>query len=148
MRIFACVVLVLVAAVGCVSRSGGGEGGGATSAPPPSAADGDDVSACADGTCEVFLDEEMDIDTPAGTISLAFADGVLEYEIVSTDGGTNSGSMEGLCVADINIDGTGGGSVCYVDGETPALDPGPGQLSLQVIGPDSDSPVLKMAVNR
>ena len=145
------VVFVLVAAVGCVSRDGGDGaegGGGETSAPAPTAADGDDVAACADGECEIRLAEEMEIPTPAGTISATFADSRLEYEIVSPGGGSNSGSIEGLCVATINIDGTGGGSVCYVDGELPALEPGPGQVAMQVVGADTDSPVLRMAVSR
>lgn len=152
MRIFVrlvCVVFVLVAAVGCVSRVGGEAGSGGevtTTASSPTAADGDDVSACADGECEIRLDDEMEIPTPAGTISMSFADERLEYEIVSPDGGRNSGSIEGLCVANINIDGTGGGSICYVDGELPGLEPGPGQLALQVAGADTDSPVVRMAV--
>lgn len=155
MRIFtrvACVLLVLVAAVGCVSRSGGdGEDSGSettTATPPPTAADGDDIAACTDGECEIRLDDEMEIPTPAGTISLTFADERLEYEIVSPDGGTNSGSIEGLCVANINIDGTGGGSICLIeDGDPPELNPGPGQLALQVLGADTDSPVLRMAIS-
>lgn len=154
MRIFArvaCVLLVLVAAVGCVSRTGGEEDSGGettTSTPPPTAADGDDVAACADGECEIQLEDEMEIPTPAGTISTTFADERLEYEIVSPDGGTNSGSIEGLCVANINIDGTGGGSICYIEGgDPPDLDPGSGQLALQVLGADTDSPVLRMAVS-
>jgi hypothetical protein len=153
MRIFvrlACLVFMLVVAVGCVSRTGGeaGSGGGevTTTVPAPTAADGDDIDACADGECEIRLDDEMEIATPAGAISLSFADGRLSYEIVSADGGRNSGSVEGLCVATINIDGTGGGSVCYVDGELPPLEPGAGQLALQVAGADTDSPVLRMAV--
>jgi hypothetical protein len=146
-----CVLFVLVAAVGCVSRSGDDSteaGGGETSSPPPTAADGGDVAACADGLCEIRLADEMEIPTPAGTVSATFADGRLEYEIVSPNGGSNSGSIEGLCVATLNIDGTGGGSVCYVDGELPELEPGPGQLALQVVGADTDSPVLRMAVSR
>ena len=154
MRIFVrlgVLVFVFVVAVGCVSRIGGeaDSGGGevTTTAPPPTAADGDDIDACADGECEIRLDDEMEIPTPAGTISASFADGRLEYEIVSPDGGRNSGSVEGLCVANINIDGTGGGSVCYVEGELPPLEPGPGQLAMQVVGADTDSPVLRMAVS-
>jgi hypothetical protein len=150
MRIFtrvACVLLVLVAAVACVSRSGGDSGGETTaSTPPPTAADGSNIAACADGECEIRLDDEMEIPTPAGTISFTFADGQLEYEIVSPEGGTNSGSAEGLCVTTINIDGTGGGSTCYAEGDPPDLDPGPGQLALQVLGADTDAPVLRMAV--
>ncbi len=152
MRIFVrlgLLVVVLVVAVGCVSRIGGeADSGGevTTTAPPPTAADGDHIDACADGECEIRLDDEMEIPTPAGTVSLSFADGLLEYEIVGPDGGRNSGSIEGLCVATINIDGSGGGSVCYVDGELPPLEPGSGQLALQVAGADTGSPVLRMAV--
>ncbi len=151
MRIFtrvAGVLLVLVAAVACVSRSGDEDPGGetTTSTPPPTAADGSNIAACADGECEIRLDDEMEIPTPAGSISFTFADGQLEYEIVGPEGGTNSGSAEGLCVTTINIDGTGGGSTCYAEGDPPELDPGTGQLALQVLGADTDSPVLRMAV--
>lgn len=152
MRIFTrvvCVLSVLLAAVGCVSRTGDEEDSGSettTATPPPTAADGDDVEACTDGECEIQLEDEMEIPTPAGNITITFTDGRLEYEIVSPEGGTNSGSAEGLCVTTINIDGTGGGSTCYAEGDPPELDPGSGQLALQVLGADTDSPVLRMAI--
>ncbi|GAB3441860.1 hypothetical protein [Actinophytocola sediminis] len=145
-------LLVLVAVSGCVSRTGGTDG---TPVPgdrepeqaPPTAADGSDVSACADGDCEVLLEDSQTIPVPDGTLTITLVgDNRVEYE-VSIAGGGSSGSTEGNCVSTFTLDGTGSGSVCAAGGG-PALepDPGPGELAMVVTGQDIGTPILLLAI--
>lgn len=142
------VLLVLLAAVGCVSRSGDDPAEDeTTAAPPPTAADGNNVAACADGNCEIRLADELEVPTPVGTLSLTLDGDVLEYAVSSPGGSNNSGSAEGNCVITLYLDGTGGGSTCFAGGEPAELEPAAGELAMQVLGADTDSPVLVMATD-
>jgi len=157
-RCVAATVLVVLLAAGCVSRSGGEEDAAApagerttattttTQNPEPSAADGTDVTACADGTCEVLLTaQRLDVPTPVGVLSLTVTDEGVEYSLVNPSGGTNSGSAEGNCVITLALDGSGGGSTCMAGGEPPELAPAPGTLEMQLLDTGTKTPILRMA---
>lgn len=147
------LLLALLVASGCVSRTAGLASAPASGEPvperetPPTAADGSDVAACADGDCEVLLlEERTTVPVPGGTLSLTLTGGGVEYE-VNIKGGTGSGSTEGNCVSTFSLDGTGSGSTCYAGGgPVPEPDPGPGELAMVVTGQDTGSPVLRLAV--
>lgn len=144
------LLLTVFVAAGCVSRVGGDKGSPAdaeaqpTSEAPPTAADGADLDACTDGTCEVLLESRrVDVPTPIGTISLTITEDGYEYSIVRADGGNASGSGEGNCVSSFAIEGNRSGSTCYTQTDDPPdLEPEPGVMQLQVLEPDSDDPIL------
>lgn len=165
-RSVAATAIVLLLAAGCVSRSGEERAAPAGERPTsstterttaerttterttPSAADGSDVTECADGTCEILVtSRRMALPTPAGPLTLTITDEGVEYELVNPSGGTNSGSAEGNCVIAIALDGSGGGSTCMAGGEPPDLAPAPGTMELQILEPDSDTPILRLAAN-
>jgi hypothetical protein len=158
-RRVAATVLAVLLAGGCVSRSGDRDAAApaterttaetttTTASPTPSAADGADVTACQDGICEVLLTSRtVDVPTPAGLLSLTINDPLVEYTMTNPSGGTNSGSAAGNCVITLTLDGTGGGSTCQAGGDPMDLNPEPGTLALQILHPDTETPILRMAV--
>lgn len=143
----AAVVLVLVGVSGCVSRHAG-PGSAAETTDQVSTADGTDLDACADGTCEVLLTERTStVPVPGGTLTLTVGDAGVEYEISIDGGGVSSGSTQGRCVSTFTLDGTGSGSVCHAGGPAPEPDPGPGEMAMVITGQDRGEPVLRLVAH-
>ena len=146
----AAVVLVLVGLSGCVSRHAGPGSTTETTEPTEqvATADGTDLDACADGTCEVLLTERTStVPVPGGALTLTVGDAGVEYEISVDGGGVSSGSTQGRCVSTFALDGTGSGSVCHAGGPAPEPDPGPGEMAMVITGQDRGEPVLRLVAN-
>jgi hypothetical protein len=142
--------VLLLAVSGCLSRSASLDSAPDSGNPLPeretlTAADGADVTACADGNCEVLLESATTVPVPGGTLSLTLVgDDRVEYE-VSIKGSNGSGSAEGNCVSTFTLDGTGSGSTCYAgEGPAPDPEPRPGEMAMVIAGQDSGTPVLRL----
>jgi hypothetical protein len=144
-------LIVLGAAVAACGDNGsdGSVMDAVTTLPP--AADGTDLTACTDGTCEVEMSDPVDIpltDHPSDITMLSVveltADG-LDFTTTSDDGATSSGAIGEGCIT--TLSSGGGGSSCSADpDQEPPPPPSfePGALTMQVVGAADGTVVLRL----
>lgn len=83
-----------------------------TTAPKPTTKDGTDYAACADGNCEVTVDEPVTITVAGHSFEVkSIEDDAAAYVLTFSGGGTASGSTSGPCSSLVEFDLTGHGSM-------------------------------------
>lgn len=125
-----CVLVALVLA-GCSAVTGVPTPASQTTGPPkPVAKDGTDYAACADGNCEVVVDQPVTITITGHSFAVkSIEEDRIAYELTMAGGGTASGSLGGACVAlvEFNTDGTGSFSTSSCGGTSAPSAPQPRQ---------------------
>lgn len=146
-RVSAWAMLIMLGVGGCGvfgGESNDSSAQGSASKPPVTPADGTNVSACADGNCEVLVSGPVDIELNGhggiDTLSVVkVAPPGLSFKMKS-DGGTGSGALDPNCT--LKLHKYGQGTSC--GGNQPPPPAETGVLALQVASTAKGGVVLRL----